>query len=1182
MPSHSCSTPPDHRLVGDPVDTLTGAVFDRKLEFRLIGPLELRWYRHYDSSQNQKLLALGWGHTHDFERLLRIEGDEMIYFAPVGRRVAFPRLTKDGEEAVRGGLVLRRSSQLRYRIFQYGEPAMEFDFRPSQQETRLNRLFQDKHQILFRYDETQKLQRIIDSCGRNILVNESNDRRLESLTLEGQSGQPKLLLISYHYDQRGNLVATTNASGHGYAFAYDNANRMLMRRGRKGFKFTFVYDPSGRCINATGEDNLYGVTLSYIVPRRVTKVRRADGGEWTYTFDVSGGLESIRDPVGGVQKFVRDETGRVVLELDSNRNATRFLYNSLGVPVIKIDPLRHQIELPEDPNASDPLRHRVAANSAEYEYGRILDVDKISLPTRGEATLLPITPDLRSQVVTKDMPGSIRAEGSEFDVRPLGVLWWPEPTAGRIFNDFGKLVVQRDEFGRQRQWSYDPSGNVADYTDFDGKKWTYDNGRWHLLRATVDPLGATVRFTYTTTGRVASCIDAGGTTSEFRYDLHDHLIEVRRHDSTRDVYVRDAVGNLIGKLARDGREMLRLEIGPGNQPIRRVLASGDEHYFRYDQSGRYLAAITKKDLVAFAYDRFGNTILEKRNDSGVDIEYKGWRKPSLGIYFDRFNVRYSRDQDDAIVIVDPGKKSHTIRISGHGIVERHFGNGSREATQYDNLGRCLFKCAQRIAGPVWKRSYQWSGEGELLRIKDNLRGDVRLEYDAAHRLRRRTFGARIEDYEIDLAGNLLQQPGLGSVNLREGNRLAGANGFAICYNDRNHIESRDTDTGVVRYFYDSRDQLTRVETSKANWTAEYDALNRRTRKTWLGETTEYYWLGDQLIAELKFDGRVRLYIYADLLALTPLLFLDYDKIDAPADSCRRYFVFADQIGSPYLIEDDEGNEVWWASISPYGQAEVAPQSRIEFNLRFPGHYFDREIGLHYNRFRYYDPCLGRYLQSDPWGIAGGYNLYAYRANPLLDVDVRGLGEENRRNGKPCPDEEEPTTPARPATDENGNWVDENGRLRGPNGQFVRDPDAPPDALGRDNQYPSGFRQGTHEAMIRQYTDEGIAQGTGTPVDANGVPIPRDQLTWRDADGNQIPYYTTSPNGTQVTNVTYDHQPRTVEHWNEGGGNNMSRADRADWYNDPNNLTPMSRSDNSSDGAKAGQTYTQETGDDYSN
>src|SRR5262249_17288091 len=47
-------------------------------------------------------------------------------------------------------------------------------------------------------------------------------------------------------------------------------------------------------------------------------------------------------------------------------------------------------------------------------------------------------------------------------------------------------------------------------------------------------------------------------------------------------------------------------------------------------------------------------------------------------------------------------------------------------------------------------------------------------------------------------------------------------------------------------------------------------------------------------------------------------------------------------------------------------------------------------GLHYNRFRYFSPELGRYLQSDPAGLEGGINLYAYPADPLTGVDIDGL------------------------------------------------------------------------------------------------------------------------------------------------------------------------------------------------
>jgi RHS repeat-associated protein len=97
-------------------------------------------------------------------------------------------------------------------------------------------------------------------------------------------------------------------------------------------------------------------------------------------------------------------------------------------------------------------------------------------------------------------------------------------------------------------------------------------------------------------------------------------------------------------------------------------------------------------------------------------------------------------------------------------------------------------------------------------------------------------------------------------------------------------------------------------------------------------------------------------------------------------------------GLPEQLTEADGKTVWRATYRVWGNTveEVREPYYIEEqNLRFQGQYLDREIGLHYNTFRFYDPDVGRFTTPDPIGLAGGINLYRFAPNPIGWVDPKG-------------------------------------------------------------------------------------------------------------------------------------------------------------------------------------------------
>src|SRR5690606_14993799 len=98
------------------------------------------------------------------------------------------------------------------------------------------------------------------------------------------------------------------------------------------------------------------------------------------------------------------------------------------------------------------------------------------------------------------------------------------------------------------------------------------------------------------------------------------------------------------------------------------------------------------------------------------------------------------------------------------------------------------------------------------------------------------------------------------------------------------------------------------------------------------------------------------------------------------------FIHRDHRGAPHLVTNQFQEVVWKSDFLPFGERNNKVDA-LTLNARFPGQYYDQETGMHYNYCRDYDPSLGRYIQSDPIGLEGGVNTYAYAVgNPVKFVD----------------------------------------------------------------------------------------------------------------------------------------------------------------------------------------------------
>ena len=322
-----------------------------------------------------------------------------------------------------------------------------------------------------------------------------------------------------------------------------------------------------------------------------------------------------------------------------------------------------------------------------------------------------------------------------------------------------------------------------------------------------------------------------------------------------------------------------------------------------------------------------------------------------------------------------------IRYRADGqLTSARFGNGLNQVRQYDRQGRLLEQRLFDDSGTILDlRQYRYDPAGNLT-ARTGTPGDQQYDYDALDRLIGQRIAANDQDWQYAYdANHNRQQRSDGVLNEVYGYR---PNSNRLTEIDRLLASTPDPAAPRSKRFeYNQAGRLAEYREdgqSIARYT--YNALGQRTRKELEHETRLYHYdNGIQLLSETDAEGKpIKDYVWLDNEPLA--------QIEATGTVV---YLHTDHLLTPRLGSSDARQIVWRWEGEAFGDAEA--QGPMEVNLRFPGQYFDAETGQHYNYFRDYDPNTGRYVQSDPVGLRGGPNEYAYVfARPLLHVDPFGL------------------------------------------------------------------------------------------------------------------------------------------------------------------------------------------------
>lgn len=531
-------------------------------------------------------------------------------------------------------------------------------------------------------------------------------------------------------------------------------------------------------------------------------------------------------------------------------------------------------------------------------------------------------------------------------------LAWPDGSRTAFRFSGERLVARTDRLGQQEGYAWDTAGRLTAITNANGQTTTFDYGEWNRPEVASFPDGRREYYRYDEAGRLREWADDQGLIATLDYD----------GDSTRIAAIQYSDG-----------EVLRYRYDAAGH-VQSAEAPAAKASFVWDEAGRLTTETLAGATAGYTYDARGS-LTELRYPDGS----------TLGFRYDADQRLVAlRDWNGGVSVWDYPDETQTVT--------RH-ANGCETRTALDPTGLPARLTLHDPRGALLADTrYARDGEERLVASADARCGRRDYHYDREGRL----LGVvapdpiQTERFGYDPAGNRVDCNGE-RATFDAADRLLQSGRATFEYNGGGELTQLVTPTGTWQLTWSRRGLLTAAVSARGQrLDFGYDAFGRRVFKRVTPNDgseptiTRYAWAGEHLIAERTRRGEQLL--HRQHYAFLPGSYVPFaTRIDG-----EPYYYHCDHLGTPKRLTGADGRLVWEADHRACGEA-VLRLAQVNNPWRLPGQYLDAETGLHYNRFRYYSPTLGRYLSRDPLTFLAGANFFSYvDGDPINAADPLGL------------------------------------------------------------------------------------------------------------------------------------------------------------------------------------------------